>query len=77
MCSVCVSVLGNLIEQFFPQTIIINLTNFGRPLGATELQICTVLVNFEDSLLIADLNFPLRRRTQKEKAIHLKESETK
>lgn len=62
MCSVCVSVLESNCT-IFPPDHHYEFDKLGRPIGAIELQIGIVLVNSE-SLLITDLNFPLRR-TQK------------
>lgn len=49
LCSVCVSVLGNLIEKkpSLPPPTIMNLTNLAGLLGTIELKICTVLINLK------------------------------
>lgn len=77
MCPVCVSVLGNLIEQLFPPDRHYKFDTFGKPIGTIELKMCIAFVNSKILRFIPDLNFPLRRRTQKEQAIHWKKSETK
>ena len=44
MCFVCVSVLGNLTEQFPHPHHHYKVDEFGRPMATTELQICIVFV---------------------------------
>lgn len=42
---VCVSVLGNLIEQVFSPDHHYKFDKFGKPIGTIELKMCIVFVN--------------------------------